>query len=76
MFETFIEFFGLALRFIGWVLIELLFEMAICGVGYHLCRLVGFEVEPDGAAAIIVGVLFWLIVAWLLWEFGWLLIEI
>lgn len=50
------------LRIIGRVLFEVFFEFLLKGAGYVICRCFGREVDPDGAAAALVGLLFWIAV--------------
>ncbi len=64
------ELLGGMLRVVGNLLIDLFFELSIKGPGYWLCRLVKKDVSPDGAAVVLVGILFWICVltsAWFLW---------
>jgi hypothetical protein len=54
------EVAGGALRFIGRILFEVVYEFLIKGAGYLLCRAAGSRrVDPDGGAVIVVGVAFW-----------------
>jgi len=50
--------FGSVFRFIGWVCIDVIFEMLVKGAGYLVCRPFK-KVDPDGLAAFVFGVLFW-----------------
>ena len=47
------------LRFIGQFFAEIVFEIAIKGTGYFICRLFGRRVNPDGYLATFAGLLFW-----------------
>lgn len=53
-------------RFIGSIVIEIVFEMLIRGTGYIITDLfIKNEPDPDGLIVIIVGSIFWLIVGYL-----------
>ena len=54
---------GGIIRFLGWVLGDVVFEIAIRGVGYLICRPFNHDVDPDGFAAGFVGLLFLVAVA-------------
>ena len=48
-------------RFLGWVLIEVVLEFLIKGLGYIICRPFK-KVNPDGIAALLVGILAWIFI--------------
>lgn len=53
-------FLGSILRFIGWVLVDVILEILVKGLGYLICRPFG-KVDPDGLAALVFGVVGWAI---------------
>lgn len=63
MIEDVIEgFFRVMGRFVGQFFIEVVFEIIIKGPGYFIVKLfIKGEPNPDGAAVVITGVLFWLV---------------
>ena len=56
------EIFGGALRIIGWVLVEVVFEVCIKGLGYLICRPFSRSVNPDGMLVVVVGVAVWALI--------------
>ncbi len=52
---------GAILRFFGWLLLDVIVEVLIKGFGYLLCRPFK-KVDPDGFAALFVGILTWVII--------------
>ena len=61
---------GGLLRVLGRVLLELLFELPVRGLGYAILRLGRRRVREDDTACIVAGLLFWAVVAALAW-LGW-----
>ena len=55
------EVLGSIFRVMGQLAQEVFFELLIKGPGCLICRLFRKEVDPDGAAVILVGMLFWVI---------------
>lgn len=53
------EIFGGALRIIGRVLAEIVFEICVKGLGYLVCRPFSRTVNPDGALIAVVGLITW-----------------
>ncbi|VUD63767.1 hypothetical protein TDB9533_03179 [Thalassocella blandensis] len=51
--------FGSILRFIGWVLVDVIFEFLVKGMGYLVCRPFK-KVNPDGLVALLVGIVSWI----------------
>ncbi|VUD69433.1 hypothetical protein TDB9533_04802 [Thalassocella blandensis] len=51
--------FGSILRFIGWVLVDAIFEFLVKGMGYLVCRPFK-KVNPDGLVALLVGIVSWI----------------
>lgn len=60
--EIIVEVAGGVLRFIGYVLLEGVFEVLIKGVGYLICRPFKRNVDPDGALVVVAGLVFWAVV--------------
>lgn len=57
------ELAGGILRFIGRLLLEIVFEFLIKGVGYLLCRPFSRKkLDPDSASVAVVGLAFWAVV--------------
>ncbi len=56
------EIFGGALRIIGWVLVEVVFEVCIKGLGYLICRPFSRSLNPDGMLVVVVGVAVWALI--------------
>ncbi|WP_372865451.1 hypothetical protein [Spongiibacter sp.] len=57
------EALGGALRLLGHVLVELVFEVLIKGLGYALCRPFCASLNPDGWRVTVVGLLAWVALA-------------
>ncbi len=53
------EVAGGVLRFIGRMLLDVVFELLVKGVGYLICRPFKHNIDPDGALVILVGFVFW-----------------
>lgn len=53
------EVLGGALRVIGRVLAEIVFEILVKGLGYLICRPFSRAVNPDGALVAVVGLITW-----------------
>jgi hypothetical protein len=53
------EVFGGALRIIGRVFAEVVFEICIKGLGYLICRPFSRSVNPDGVLVAVVGLAAW-----------------
>ena len=51
---------GGALRFIGRVFVDVFYEFLVKGAGYCICRVFTRRVDWDGAAAVLVGLAFWI----------------
>ena len=64
------HFLGSALRIVGRVLLELLFELPVRGLGYAILSRRRRRVREDDLACVVVGLLFWAAVAVLAW-LGW-----
>lgn len=64
------HFLGGALRIVGRVLLELLFELPVRGLGYAILSRRRRRVREDDLACVVVGLLFWAAVAALVW-LGW-----
>lgn len=56
------ELFGGALRIIGRVLAEVVFEICIKGIGYLICRSFSRSVNPDGLLVTVVGLAAWVLI--------------
>jgi hypothetical protein len=56
------ELFGGALRIIGRVLAEVVFEVCIKGIGYLICRPFSRSVNPDGLLVTVVGLAAWVLI--------------
>ncbi|UTF60903.1 hypothetical protein [Gilvimarinus sp. DA14] len=52
---------GAIFRFFGWLLLDVVVEVLIKGLGYLLCRPFK-KVDPDGFTALFVGMLAWVII--------------
>lgn len=50
-------------RLAGQFVIEVVFELAVKGAGYLICRRFAEKVDADGVVVVSVGVLFWSVVA-------------
>ncbi|MDY6947725.1 MAG: hypothetical protein SXG53_18610 [Pseudomonadota bacterium] len=58
------EVAGGALKFVGRILFEVVFEFLIKGAGYVLCRpFARRKVDPDGGLVVVVGLVFWVVVS-------------
>lgn len=53
------EIFGGALKVIGRVLAEVVFEICIKGLGYLICRPISHSVNHDGVLVAVVGLVAW-----------------
>jgi hypothetical protein len=53
------EIAGGVLKAVGQILLEVVFEIAIKGAGYLICRPFNRQVNPDGALVVVVGLVFW-----------------
>ena len=54
---------GGALRFIGRIFLEIVFEFLIKGAGYILCSPFSRrKLDPDGGHVVVVGLVFWIAV--------------
>lgn len=53
---------GAVLRFLGWVLIEVVVEILIKGLGYLVCRPFS-KTAPSETAAFFIGLLCWVVIA-------------
>lgn len=60
--EIAVELFGGALRVIGRVLAEVVFETCIKGSGYLICRPFSRSVNPDGILVTAVGLAAWVFI--------------
>ena len=59
--EVLAEVAGGALRFIGRLSLEVVYEFLIKGAVYLLCRAFGGrKVDPDGGVVLVAGLAFWL----------------
>ena len=57
------EVAGGALKFIGRIFLEVIFEFLIKGAGYILCRPFSRrKLDPDGGLVVVVGLTFWVAV--------------
>jgi hypothetical protein len=57
------EVAGGVLKFIGRIILEIVFESLIKGAGYILCRPFGRRrLDPDGGLVVVVGLAFWIAV--------------
>jgi hypothetical protein len=57
------EVAGGALKFIGRIFLEVIFEFLIKGAGYILCRpFYNRRLDPDGGLVVFVGLVFWVAV--------------
>ena len=57
------EVAGGVLKFIGRLILEVVFEFLIKGAGYILCRSFGRrKLDPDGGLVVAVGLAFWVAV--------------
>jgi len=56
------ELLGGIFRLIAWFAGEVVLDLLIRVPGYLICRALGHQVDPDGVAATLVGVLFWAVV--------------
>jgi len=54
--------FRVAGRFIAEIVVQLLLELAVQGVGYVICKPFKADVKEDGALVTVVGLLFWVLV--------------
>ncbi|WP_024870436.1 hypothetical protein [Pseudoxanthomonas suwonensis] len=57
------EALGGIVRFVGRILVEFFLEFIIRGTGYALLRAVRSEVKPDDTSCLVVGLVFWAVVA-------------
>ena len=64
------EFLGGIARAAAHIVGQLVLEVLIRLPGYFICRALGRQVDPDGVASTLVGILFWAIVA-LFGSLGW-----
>jgi len=55
------ELLGGLFRFLGHVIVDVIFELLIKGVGYGICRMFSKNVNPDGAVVIMTGIGFWMV---------------
>ncbi|GAA6142427.1 hypothetical protein [Hydrogenophaga sp. 5NK40-0174] len=46
-------------RLIAYIVVEIVFELAIKGLGYLLCRPFSRDLDPDGIMVTVVGLLAW-----------------
>jgi hypothetical protein len=53
------EVLGGVLRFIGSILLQVVFEILIRGVGYFICRPFKRKIHPDSITVGVVGIIFW-----------------
>ena len=56
------EVLGGIFRLVGELFLQIVVELLIKGPGYFICRLFRKEVNPDGAAVVFVGLLFWVLI--------------
>lgn len=57
------ELAGGALKFIGRIFLEVVFEFLIKGAGYVVCRPFSRgRLDPDGGLVVVVGLMFWVAV--------------
>ncbi|MBC6904518.1 hypothetical protein DWB84_03435 [Saccharophagus sp. K07] len=61
-------FFGGLWRAVLWVVVEIVFELLIKGLGYTICRPFG-KVDIDNGRCALVGILAWVILIWALLYF-------
>ncbi len=61
--ELVAEVLGGAIRLLGHIIFEIVVETLIRGVGYAIWRRVSPRTDPEDWPALVVGVLFWAIVA-------------
>lgn len=56
------DVFGGVLRITGRLLVEIVFELGVKGLGYLICRLFSRSVDPDGVLVTLTGLAAWLLV--------------
>lgn len=56
------EVLGSALRFVGEIVLKLVFEIFIQGSGYLILRVISPKKEPSDTASALMGLLFWMII--------------
>ena len=61
------EVIGGALKIIGRVVVEAVFEICIKGLGYLICRPFSRSVDPDGPLVVFVGLIAWAAILFLLY---------
>jgi len=60
--EIAIELTGAVVRVIGHILIDVVLDVAVKGLGYLVCKFFSKSPEPDGVIVILVGVATWLVI--------------
>lgn len=60
--EIAVEFLGGALRFVGSIFTEVVFEICVKGLGYVICRSFSRSVDPDGILVVVVGFAAWVFI--------------
>ncbi|MEE2730695.1 MAG: hypothetical protein VYA55_07710 [Pseudomonadota bacterium] len=53
---------GSASRLIGNIIVEVIFELLVKGLGYLVCRIFFRSVDPDSSLVVVVGLSAWVIV--------------
>lgn len=55
--------FKVVVRFLGHILLEIIFELMLKGPGYFICKLfTKRDLDPDGFVVVLIGFLFWLVI--------------
>jgi len=60
--EIAVEVLGGALRFVGSIFTEVIFEICVKGLGYVICRSFSRSVSPDGILVVVVGFAAWIFI--------------
>ncbi|MDJ0701544.1 MAG: hypothetical protein QNJ07_16990 [Woeseiaceae bacterium] len=61
MDELFEGLIRLGWRIFAYLIVDVLFELAIKGPGYLFIRMFKANIDPDGVAVVVTGILFWVI---------------
>jgi hypothetical protein len=56
------EVLGGALKIIGRMIIEVIFEICVKGLGYLICRTFSRSIDPDGVLVAFVGIFAWAVI--------------
>lgn len=56
------EILGGALRIVGSLVAEIVFEMGVKGLGYVICKSFSLSVDPDGVLVVVVGFAAWVFI--------------